>query len=319
MKLRKIFITGGAGFIGSYTCEQLLKKDVKQITIFDNFTRGSKKNLKNIINDKRVKIVNKANILNLKKLTSSMKGHDIVIHLAALWLLHCEKFPNQAFNVNVKGTMNVLEAMNINDVKKIVYASSASVYGDAEFVPMTEKHPFNNKNFYGSTKIASESLIKSYCEKRSIKYTILRYMNVYGERQDTKGAYIAVIVKWLKNIKLKKDLEINGTGKECFDFIHVNDCARANVKAVTNFNCNGEFNVGTGVGTSLEKLAKNLIKITNSFNLKIKKKKNFTTSNLVTKRIGCTKKAKKLLKFKSKIDLNLGLKYFTKYFFENIY
>ena len=98
MKLRKIFITGGAGFIGSYTCEQLLKKDVKQITIFDNFTRGSKKNLKNIINDKRVKIVNKANILNLKKLTSSMKGHDIVIHLAALWLLHCEKFPNQAFN-----------------------------------------------------------------------------------------------------------------------------------------------------------------------------------------------------------------------------
>jgi UDP-glucose 4-epimerase len=317
MKLKKIFITGGAGFIGSHTCEQLLKKDIKQLTIFDNFTRGSKKNLQKIIKDKRVKIINKANILNLKKLSSSMQGHDVVIHLAALWLLHCEKFPNQAFSVNVKGTMNVLEASRVNNIKKIVYASSASVYGDAEFIPMTEKHPFNNKNFYGSTKIASETLIKSFCEKRSIKYTMLRYMNVYGERQDTKGAYIAVIVKWLKNIKLKKNLEINGTGKECFDFIHVKDCARANVKAVENFNCNGEFNVGTGIGTSLEKLAKNLIKISHSNNLKIIKKNKSLNSNLVTKRIGCTKKSKKFLKFKSKINLESGLRYFTKYFLGN--
>ena len=287
MKYKKIFISGGAGFIGSHTCEQLLKKNFKQLTIFDNFTRGSRVNLKKIIKDKRVKIINNANILNLKKLTSSMKNHDVVIHLAALWLLHCEKYPQQAFNVNVKGTMNILEAIRLNNIKKIIYASSASVYGDAKFVPMKETHPFNNKNFYGSTKIASENLIKSFCEKRDIKYTILRYMNVYGERQDTKGAYIAVIVKWLKSIKLGKNLIINGTGKECFDFVHVSDCARANIKALENVNSNGEFNVGTGVGTSLDELAKKLIQISNASNSKIEKNKNYSVLNLVTKRIGC--------------------------------
>tara|TARA_B100001057_G_scaffold481354_1_gene555295 strand:+ start:2340 stop:3296 length:957 start_codon:yes stop_codon:yes gene_type:complete len=317
MKFKRIFITGGAGFIGSHTCEQLLKTNISRLTIFDNFTRGSKKNLKNVIKDKRVKIIKKANILNLKKLKKYMKNHDVVIHLAALWLLHCEKYPKQAFNVNVKGTMNVLEASRYNDIKKIIYASSASVYGNAIFVPMTEEHPFNNKNFYGSTKIASETLIKSFCEKRKIKYTILRYMNVYGERQDARGAYIAVIVKWLKNIKYKKNLQLNGNGKEYFDFIHVKDCARANVKAVVNFNTNGEFNVGTGVGTSLERLAKKLLQISNSKSLKIEKKNILKISNLVTKRVACTKKAKKMLQFTSNVDLNSGLRSFSKYFFEN--
>ena len=129
-----------------------------------------------------------------------MKGIDGVFHFAALWLLHCWDYPKSAFEVNIKGTLNVVESIIKNNVKRLVYSSSASVYGDALSEPMKEDHPFNNRNFYGASKIACEAMCRAFYDRYGLNYVGLRYMNVYGPRQDYKGAYIAVIMKMLDKI-----------------------------------------------------------------------------------------------------------------------
>ncbi len=148
-----------------------------------------------------------------------------VFHLAALWLLQCHEFPRAAFEVNVGGTFNVLEACHRNRVERLVYSSSASVYGDAVEEPMTESHPFNNKNFYGATKIAGEAMARAFYFRYGLNYVGLRYMNVYGPRQDYKGAYIAVIMKMLDAIDRGEGPTVLGDGTEAFDFVAVRDCA----------------------------------------------------------------------------------------------
>ena len=154
---KKFLVIGGAGLIGSHCVDELVKEDVGEILIYDNFVRGTHDNLAGVLRDPRVKIfdvggdVSQADILD-----AAVKGADGIFHFAALWLLQCHEFPRAAFDVNIGGTFNVLEACVKNKVKRLVYSSSASVYGDAVEEPMTENHPFNNKNFYGATKIAGE-------------------------------------------------------------------------------------------------------------------------------------------------------------------
>ena len=150
----KVLVIGGAGFIGSFVVRELLKHPVKEIVIYDNFARGKMENIKDSLLDKRCHIFeNGGDIRDIDLLDSAMKGVDYVFHLSAMWLLHCKDFPRTAFKVNIEGTFNVLEACVNNKIKKLIYSSSASVYGDAVEVPMTESHPYNNKNFYGATKI----------------------------------------------------------------------------------------------------------------------------------------------------------------------
>ena len=162
LKNKRFLVIGGAGLIGSHTVDLLLKEKVKEILIFDNFCRGTIKNLEHSVKDKRVKIFdNGGDITQLDILKSSMNNIDGVFHFAALWLLHCWDYPESAFDVNIKGTFNVVRAIVKSNVKRLVYSSSASVYGDALTEPMDESHPFNNNNFYGATKIASEQIIKS--------------------------------------------------------------------------------------------------------------------------------------------------------------
>ena len=279
MKLtnKKFLLIGGAGFIGSHTAELLIKEDIKELIIYDNFTRGKIDNLKNIIDDKRVKIFDLAgDICQPDLLDKSMEGIDGVFHYAALWLLHCQDYPVSAFKTNIEGTFNVINSCIKNNVKKLIFSSSASVYGDAMFEPMTEDHPLNNKNFYGATKICGEAIMNAYHHRYNLPYIGLRYMNVYGPRQDTKGAYVAVILKILQNIKRNIEPTIFGDGSQSYDFVSVYDCAKANICAMKSNQKNGFYNVATGKKTSLLDLTKKILTLKKS-NLKINfdKKKKF--------------------------------------------
>ena len=243
---KRIMVIGGAGLIGSHTVDQLIEENVKEIIIYDNMTRGTEDNLKEALKDNRVKIYDVGgDILQTDILNSAMKNIDGVFNFAALWLLQCHEYPRSAFNVNIAGTFNVIEACVNNNIKKIVYSSSASVYGDADYEPMDEKHPFNNKNFYGATKIASEAMIRAFHHRYGLNYVGLRYMNVYGQRQDYHGAYIAVIMKMLDAIDQGESPTIIGDGSEAFDFVAVQDCAHANLCAIKSNSNDSFFNVFT--------------------------------------------------------------------------
>ena len=244
---KKFVVIGGAGLIGSHTIDRLLTEDIGEVVVYDNFVRGTSDNLKDALSDPRVSIYDVGgDICQTDILDSALKGADGVFHLAALWLLQCHDYPRAAFDVNVRGTFNVLEACVANNVGRLVYSSSASVYGDAIEEPMTEHHPFNNKNFYGATKICGEAMARAYHHRFGLNFVGLRYMNVYGPRQDYQGAYIAVIMKMLDAIDRGEGPTIFGDGSEAFDFIAVEDCGLANVCAMQSGVQDEFYNVGTG-------------------------------------------------------------------------
>lgn len=310
IKGKTFLVIGGAGLIGSHTVDELLKEDVKEIRIFDNFTRGREENIKEALKDPRVKIFQLGGeLLQRDLLDVAMKGVDGVFHLAALWLLHCYDFPRSAFEVNIGGTFNVLEAMINNGVKRLVYSSSASVYGDAVTDPMTEDHPYNNTNFYGATKIAGEHMCRSLYHRyketdKHFDYVGLRYMNVYGARQDYQGAYIAVIMKMLDNLDKGKPPIVYGDGSQAYDFIYVSDCGRANVCAMKADATDNFYNVGTGIRTTIKELSSMLLEATNS-DLSLQYEPGGMT--FVKNRIGCPKKASEQIQFDAGIKLPEGL------------
>jgi UDP-glucose 4-epimerase len=304
---KKLLVIGGAGLIGSYAVEQLATEDVAEIRVYDNFVRGTHENLAVALRDPRVKIFDiGGDICQTDILDAAMKGMDGVFHLAALWLLQCHEFPRAAFDVNVRGTFNVLEACVANAIKRLVYSSSASVYGDAVEEPMTEDHPFNNQNFYGATKICGEAMARAYHHRYGLNYVGLRYMNVYGARQDYRGAYIAVIMKMLDAIDRGEAPTIFGDGSEAFDFVAVQDCGLANVCAMKADTTDRFYNVGTGTRTSLKELAERLIALTGC-----KQPIRYaprSQATLVRNRIGSTKLAKAEIGFDARVSLDDGLR-----------
>jgi UDP-glucose 4-epimerase len=304
---KKFVVIGGAGLIGSHAVEQLVKHDVKEVVIYDNFARGVRGNLADVIEDPRVKIFEAGgDICQSDVLNAALKGMDGVFHFAALWLLQCHEFPRAAFDTNVRGTFNVLESCVANGVRRLVYSSSASVYGDALEEPMTEDHPFNNKNFYGATKIAGEAMATAFCHRYGLPVIGLRYMNVYGPRQDYRGAYIAVIMKMLDAIDRGEGPTILGDGSEAFDFVSVLDCARANICAMSAEKVARYYNVGTGKRTSLKELAELLLRLTGS-NQPIRYKER-SEATFVRNRVGSTKRATAEIGFTAGIELDEGLR-----------
>lgn len=307
---KNFLVIGGAGLIGSHTVDALLKEDIGEVRIYDNFTRGREENLREALKDPRVKIFPLGgDIMHRDILNAGMRGIDGVFHFAALWLLHCFDYPRSAFEVNVAGTFNILEAMVNQGVKRLVYSSSASVYGDAVQEPMTEDHIYNNKTFYGATKIAGEHMCRSLYHRykdtsQHFDYVGLRYMNVYGARQDYQGAYIAVIMKMLDNLDKGKAPVLYGDGSQAYDFIYVEDCAKANVCAMKAEATDEFYNVGTGVRTSIKELAEIILKLTES-ELSILFEPAGQT--FVKNRIGCPKKAEKDLDFRADLRLPEGL------------
>jgi UDP-glucose 4-epimerase len=306
LKGKRFLVIGGAGLIGSHVVDELVKSDAGEIVVYDNFCRGSKENLASALADKRVSIFPAGgDVLQTDILAKAMEGVDGVFHLAALWLLQCYDFPRAAFDVNIRGTFNVIEAALAAKVKRVVYSSSASVYGNALELPMTESHPYNNDTFYGATKIAGEHMFKSLGARYGLNWVGLRYMNVYGPRQDYKGAYIAVMHKILDRLESGLRPQVYGDGSQQYDFIHVGDVARANICAMRAEVSGGNYNVGRGIGTSIKALTELLIRLSGS-----DAKPEYLPSGLtfVTNRIGCPKLAEKDLGFKWSIDLEEGMK-----------
>jgi UDP-glucose 4-epimerase len=303
---KRLLVIGGAGLIGSHTVDALLKQDVGEVVIYDNFVRGRPENLADALKDPRVKVFDVGgDICQTDILDAALEGIDGVFHFAALWLLQCHEFPRAAFDVNIRGTFNVLEACARRSIKRLVYSSSASVYGDAVREPMDEDHPFNNKNFYGATKIAGEAMARAFHHRYGLPVAGLRYMNVYGPRQDYQGAYIAVIMKMLDAIDRGEGPTILGDGSEAFDFVAVEDCARANVCAMKAEVVDRFYNVGTGKRTSLKELAEMLLELTGC-----EKPIRFaprSQATLVRNRIGCPKRAAAEIGFEAEVDLMEGL------------
>jgi len=299
---REIFIIGGAGLIGSHICDLLIKTNVKEVLIYDNLSRGNSSNLEKVLEDKRFSLVN-GDILYGEQLKHFSKGYTDVIHLAAIWLNHCQEFPQEAFQQNLIGTNNVFKICIDNNISNIVFSSSASVYGNPDSDLITEESPYNNTTFYGATKIAGEHLLKAYCNKYNINGTALRYFNVYGPRQDYQGAYISVVTKMVDAALSGNPLVIYGNGKQSFDFIYVKDIARANLAALqldVGFNY---FNVCTGKTISILEIAKTICEICEIEENFEYKEHNFPVSF----RRGCPIKASKGLSFLAQTDLKEGL------------
>lgn len=310
LKGSKILVIGGAGFIGSHVVRELLKEEVGKVIIYDNFSRGKMDNVSDSLEDPRCEIFDKGgDIRDIDILNEAMKDVDYVFHLAAMWLLHCKDFPRTAFHVNIEGTFNVLEACVNNNIKKLIYSSSASVYGDSVEVPMTEDHPFNNTNFYGATKISGESMCTAYNDRYGLNVIGLRYMNVYGPGQDQHAAYSGVIPIMLNKIDAGEAPYINGDGSQAYDFIYVEDVARANVEALKSDVNFGYYNVGTEVQTSIKELCNTILDLKNStLEVIYKPYSEDDARQFVQNRIGSAKKAKEEIGFDHQFSLEEGLK-----------
>jgi len=300
----RILVIGGAGFVGSHLVDQLMQGPVREVLVLDNFVRGTRANLRQAVRDDRVRVV-EGSIIDLELLRNLMQGTDYVFHLAALWLYECVHQPRSALEVNVAGTYSVVETAQQAGVKKVVYSSSASVYGDAVSIPMTEEHPFNNRTMYGATKIAGEQFFRAFYEQHGLDYVGLRYMNIYGPRMDYKGTYVSVIMKVLDRIDKGQPPIIYGDGSQSYDFIYVDDVARANILALKSNATDEFFNIGMGVTTNINALVHLLLEITGS---ELQPEYQPQQQMFVTHRVGSTDKAQQCLSFQAHTPLAEGLR-----------
>lgn len=310
LKDARVLVIGGAGFIGSHLVKLLLNYPVKEVIIYDNFTRGKYENIEESLKDSRCYVYPYGGDLReIDILDKAMENVDYVFHLAAMWLLHCKDFPRTAFEVNIAGTFNVLEACVKHNVKKLIFSSSASVYGDALESPMLESHPFNNKNFYGATKIAGEAMCTAFHYRYNLSVIGLRYANVYGPNQDEKAVYTGVIPIVLNRIDSGEPIYIYGDGTQAYDFIYVEDAARANICALLSDVNHGFYNVGTGVQTSIKELVHLILKLTQAKNEIIYQPYGETDARqLIKSRVLSPIKAKEEIGFEYEISLEDGLK-----------
>ena len=300
----RLMLIGGAGLVGSHIVDQLTGEPVAEIVVYDNFVRGTRENLSQAIKSPRVRVV-EASITDRERLRRELDGIDGVFLLASLWLGECVNDPRSAWEVNTLGTWNVVETCLDAKVKRIVYSSSASVYGNALVTPMTEAHPFNNRTTYGATKIANEQMLRAMYEQHKLPYIAYRYMNIYGPRMDYEGTYVSVIMKVLDRIFAGQPPVIFGDGSQVYDFIHVADVARANVLGMQAECADECFNIGVGTGTSINELVDILLELTGST---LTPEYRPQAQSFVTHRIGSTEKAERLLGFRAAIPLRDGLR-----------
>jgi UDP-glucose 4-epimerase len=302
----KILVTGGCGLIGSTTIDQLLREDVEKIVIFDNLVRGSLHNVAEILKDKRVELV-KGDIRDVNATRRITEGMDAVIHMAAIRITACAEDPREAMEVMCNGSFNVVEAAHLANVKKIVCASTASIYGLADNFPTTEKdHPYNNRTWYGASKIMLEGLLRSFNDMYGTDYVAFRYFNVYGPRMDIHGKYTEVLIRWMERIDAGIPPLILGDGKTSMDFIYIDDIARANVAGLKSDVSDEVFNVASEVETTLLELAETLMRVMGKNNLQPEFGPERKV-NAVPRRLASTEKAKRLLGWKAEVSLEEGL------------
>lgn len=301
----KILVTGGCGLIGSTTIDQLLREDVQKIVIFDNLVRGSMHNVAEILKDKRVELI-KGDIRDVEATRRVSEGMDAVIHMAAIRITACADNPREAMEVMCNGSFNVVEAAHLAGVKRIVCASTASIYGLADNFPTTEKdHPYNNRTWYGASKIMLEGLLRSFNDMYGTQYCAFRYFNVYGPRMDIHGKYTEVLIRWMERIEAGQPPLILGDGKTSMDFIYIDDIAAANVAGLKSDVSDEVFNVASGVETNLNELAEALM---NVMGKKLQPEYGPERKvNAVPRRLASIEKTKRMLGWEPKVDLEEGL------------
>lgn len=302
---RKILITGGAGFMGSTTADQLLDAGAAEIRILDNFIRGSHRNLERARRSGRLKVI-EGDVRDKTTVDNAVAGVDYIFHLAALRITRCAEAPSEAVEVLMNGTSHVLESAVRHKVRKIVAASSASVYGNPSYLPMDEEHPFNNRTLYGAGKIANEQMLRAYTEMFALPYVALRYFNIYGPRMDLDGVYTEVLVRWMDAIEAGNAPQIFGDGTQSMDFVYIEDVARANLAALVSDVTDDFFNVGTGIQTTLNELCDILLRITGSA-LKPQYREARKVNNVQARR-AAVEKAARLLGFRAQVKLEDGLR-----------
>lgn len=304
LKNTRVAVIGGAGLLGSHIVDQLVEEPVAEIVVFDNFMRGRMESLSAALRDPRVRVV-RGTITDQEALRDALTGIDGVFQLASLWLGECLSDPRSAWEVNVIGMWNIVEACLDLKVKRMVYSSSASVYGNALSTPMTEEHPFNNRTTYGATKIACEQMLRAIYQQHGFPYVGHRYMNIYGPRMDYKGVYVSVIMKVIDRIWAGQRPVIFGDGSQMYDFVYVEDVARANVLSMKADCADEFFNIGFGHGTTVKELVTMLLQLTES---DLEPEYKPEEQSFVTYRVGSTEKAEKLLGFRATTTLEEGLR-----------
>src|SRR5262249_42194623 len=303
----KILVTGGCGLVGSTTIDLLLREhDPARIVIVDNLERGTLSNVESALADPRVTLV-RGDIRDPGTMHHVTQGMDAVIHMATLRITACAAEPRAALGVMCDGTFNMAEAAQAAGVEKVVAASSASIYGLADVFPTPEDHhPYNNRTWYGASKIMLEGLLRSFNDMYGLRYVALRYFNVYGPRMDIHGKYTEVLIRWMECIDAGVRPTIFGDGLQTMDFVDVRDVARANVLAAKAEVSDAVFNVGSGTETSLIDLLRMLLRTMGREDLK----PQFGSErkvNAVTRRLSSTETARQSLGFETSVPLEQGL------------
>lgn len=250
----RVLITGGAGFVGSHIADLLVDEGVEEVLLLDNLLRGSRRNVERAIGSGRARLV-EGDIRDRALLDRLLPGVDYVFHMAALRITRCAENPREALEVMYDGTFNVVEGCVRHRVRKLVAASSASVYGTADLFPTAEAHhPYNNRTLYGAAKLANELLYRAFNDMFGLPYLALRYFNIYGPRMDREGKYTEVLIRWYGLIREGQQPLIFGEGDQTMDFVYVEDVARANVMAMKADASDEVFNVASQRETSLREL-----------------------------------------------------------------
>ena len=308
---KRVLVTGGAGLMGSHIADSLLKKGASEIVLLDNMVRGSMSNIEGVLSDSRARFV-KGDICDLNLLMELATDMHGIFHMAALRITACAADPMAAMQVMLVGTHNILHAMEQKNVGKLIYPSSASIYGLADNFPTEETHhPYNNRTYYGAAKVAGEGMARSFSDRYGIQYVALRYFNVYGPRMDIHGKYTEVLIRWLDRIDAGQRPAIFGDGSQTIDLIYIDDITDANIMAMESEITDDVLNIASGTETSLLELLQALLKVTGS-----KLEPEFLPEravNPVPRRLACTKKAEKLLGFKAKVSIEDGLERLVKW------
>lgn len=305
IKGSRVLITGAAGFVGSHIADLLLAKGAAKVVGLDNLVRGTLGNVEKAKATGRFELV-EGDVRDRALVGKLTEGADYVFHEAALRITACAANPREGHEVMMDGTFNVLEACAEKKVKKLVVASSASVYGEPDVQPIDETAVYNNRTLYGAAKIALEHYCRAFNEMYGLPYVALRYFNLYGPRMDMTGVYTEVMVRWMDRIDQGKPPIIFGKGDAAMDFTFISDVARANVMALGSDASDVCLNVATGVDTSLLDLAKMMLEIMGRPKLGLEYAEERKV-NPVKRRQGGTAKAKKVLGFTTEVGLREGL------------
>jgi UDP-glucose 4-epimerase len=300
----KILVTGGAGLVGSHIVDELVKEGAV-VTVYDNLVRGRIEHLEWAHAHANVRMI-EADLLDSDALRRAVQGVEYVFHQAAAWLRLCQENPRTSLDVNIAGTFNLLEACVEAGVKKVVAASSSSVYGEGFYLPTDETHPFNNDLFYGASKIANEQHYRAFYKKYGLNFIALRYLNVYGPRQPFEAAYMDVIMHFLNRIDQDLPPVVRGDGSATVDLVYVEDVARANVLALKSEVTNEFLNVASGRETSLGELARLLIRLRGKEDT-LEPEFQMMDAGLVARRWGDPTKARQMLGFTASTPVEEGM------------